>query len=286
METHPEVAANVVAHRRVRRLSPRARARRALVAASQVLAALALATGLAEGILRLRHVGDFLVPKPSAVARSFAANEHLLWSHSLVTLREVVIGFAVAAAGGFLLAVLITYVPALARFVYPLVVASQTIPKIAIAPLLVVWFGFGLMPKIIVVFLIAFFPVVIASAVGLGSVDQNMLHLVRSMGASPLQAFLKVRLIHAVPSVYSGLKIAITLSVVGAIVGEFVGADAGLGYLLLIANGRIDTPLMFAVVIVLAVMGVSLFGLVSALERITPGHLRVQGRGRATVEGL
>jgi len=240
----------------------------------EIVATLAVLTLLAEVILRIMDVQTFLVPKPSTVAQSFADNWGVLWTNSLVTLKEVVLGFLVAAIGGFGLAVLIVYVPFLNRILYPLIVASQTIPKIAIAPLLIVWFGFGLAPKIIVVFLIAFFPVVIASTVGLRSVDENMLHLVRSMGASGLQAFYKVRLVHAVPSIFSGLKIAITLAVVGAIVGEFVGADAGLGYLLLIANGQLDTPLMFAAVVVLSIMGIVLFGIVSAIEQITPGHIQ------------
>jgi NitT/TauT family transport system permease protein len=253
------------------------RRRRALQSArtaGEILVAVILLTVAAEIILTALDVQTFLVPKPSAVAESFRNNSEILWTNSLVTLKEVLLGFAVAAAGGLALAVLIVYVPLLKRILYPVIVASQTIPKIAIAPLLIVWFGFGLAPKIIVVFLIAFFPVVIASTVGLRSVDENMLHLVRSMGASGFQAFYKVRLVHAVPSIFSGLKIAITLSVVGAIVGEFVGADAGLGYLLLIANGQLDTPLMFAAVVVLSVMGIVLFAVISAIEQITPGHLR------------
>jgi NitT/TauT family transport system permease protein len=253
------------------------RQRRALQSvrtAGEILIAVALLTVAAEIILTALDVQTFLVPKPSAVAQSFHNNTEVLWTNSLVTLKEVLLGFAVAATGGLALAVLIVYVPLLKRILYPIIVASQTIPKIAIAPLLIVWFGFGLAPKIIVVFLIAFFPVVIASTVGLRSVDENMLHLVRSMGASGFQAFYKVRLVHAVPSIFSGLKIAITLSVVGAIVGEFVGADAGLGYLLLIANGQLDTPLMFAAVVVLSVMGILLFAIISAIEQITPGHLR------------
>jgi NitT/TauT family transport system permease protein len=243
------------------------------VACEALVAVLALA-GLAELLLRVLAVSTFLVPTPSTVAGSLYDNWELLGKNSLVTLEEILVGFACAAAGGFTLAVVMYYVPALARVLYPIIVASQTIPKIAIAPLLVVWFGFGLAPKVIVVFLIAFFPVVIATSVGLRSVDEYMVHLVRSMGASPLQVFLKVRVVHAVPAVYSGLKIAITLSVVGAIVGEFVGADAGLGYVLLIANGQLDTPLMFAAVLLLSVIGLGLFGAITALERITPGHLR------------
>ena len=236
-------------------------------------------TVLAQIILTVADVREFLVPKPTTVAESIADNSQILVENGWVTLQEILIGFAFAALGGFGIAVLLVYVPAIGRFVYPLIVASQTIPKIAIAPLLVVWFGFGLMPKIVCVFLIAFFPVVISSAVGLRSVDSNMLHLVRSMGASGFEAFYKVRLINAVPQIYSGLKIAITLSVIGAIVGEFVGADSGLGYLLLIANGQLDTPLMFAVIVVLSAMGIALFGIVSALEKITPGHTRDPNQG-------
>jgi NitT/TauT family transport system permease protein len=254
----------------------RARRRRSLRVLIEIVVTLTVLAAAAEMILRIMDVKTFLVPKPTKVAQSFADNWYVLWTNSLVTLKEVVLGFLVAASGGFLLAVVIVYVPVLSRILYPLIVASQTIPKIAIAPLLIVWFGFGLAPKIIVVFLIAFFPVVIASTAGLRAVDENMLHLVRSMGASGLQAFYKVRLVNAVPSIFSGLKIAITLAVVGAIVGEFVGADAGLGYLLLIANGQLDTPLMFAAVVVLSIMGIVLFGIVSAVEQITPGHLRDQ----------
>jgi NitT/TauT family transport system permease protein len=252
----------------------------------QFALALAITIGLAEGLLRLLDVETFLVPKPSTVARSLYDNWDTLSTNALVTLEEVLVGFVVAAAGGLLLAVLIAYVPVVGRFLYPLIVASQTIPKIAVAPLLVVWFGFGLMPKVIVVFLIAFFPVVIASAVGLRSVDEHMLYLVRSMGATPLQTFFKVRIVNAVPAIYSGLKIAITLSVVGAIVGEFVGADAGLGYQLLLANGQIDTPLMFAIIVVLSAMGIALFAALSALERVTPGHLRDRASQPVNVETL
>ena len=262
--------------RRVHLHSPARRRRRSLRVLIEIVVALTVLTAAAELILRIMEVKTFLVPKPTTVAQSFVDNWYVLWTNSLVTLKEVVLGFLVAASGGFLLAIVIVYIPVLSRILYPLIVASQTIPKIAIAPLLIVWFGFGLTPKIIVVFLIAFFPVVIASTVGLRAVDENMLHLVRSMGASGLQAFYKVRLVNAVPSIFSGLKIAITLAVVGAIVGEFVGADAGLGYLLLIANGQLDTPLMFAAVVVLSMMGIVLFGIVSAVEQITPGHLRDQ----------
>jgi NitT/TauT family transport system permease protein len=283
IESPTAAVGGVAARGRTGRVSLIARPLRALL---QFVLALAIATGLAEGLLRLFDVKTYLVPKPSTVARSLYDNWHTLWSNALVTLEEVLVGFAVAAAGGLLLAIVIAYVPVVARFLYPLIVASQTIPKIAIAPLLIVWFGFGLMPKVIVVFLIAFFPVVIASAVGLRSVDEHMLYLVRSMGATPLQTFFKVRIVNAVPAIYSGLKIAITLSVVGAIVGEFVGADAGLGYQLLLANGQIDTPLMFAIIVVLSAMGIALFAALSALERITPGHLRERASQPVNVETL
>jgi NitT/TauT family transport system permease protein len=142
-------------------------------------------------------------------------------------------------------------------------------PKVAVAPLLLVWFGFGLVPKVLIAFLIAFFPIVISTAVGLASIEQEKIHLARSMGLSAIATFFKIRLPSALPSVFGGLKISITLAVVGAVVGEFVGGDAGLGYLLMVANGSLDTALLFAGLIALTVQGVVLYFLV---EGPNPRH--------------
>jgi NitT/TauT family transport system permease protein len=145
-------------------------------------------------------------------------------------------------------------------------ISSQAIPKVAIAPLLLVWFGFGLIPKVLVAFLIAFFPIVISTAVGLASIEQEKIYLARSMGLSAAATFFKIRLPNALPSIFAGLKISITLAVVGAVVGEFVGGEAGLGYMLMVANGSMDTPLLFAGLIALTIQGVVLYALVEWAE--------------------
>ncbi|MBI3078619.1 MAG: ABC transporter permease, partial [Deltaproteobacteria bacterium] len=150
----------------------------------------------------------------------------------------------------------------------PYLVASQTTPIIVLAPLFLVWFGFGILSKVVVSFLIAFFPIVIDTVVGMRSVEPEMLHLARSLGARPLQVFAKFRFPKALPNIFGGLKVGITLAVVGAIVGEFIGANAGLGYLQLQANSNLDTTLLFSTIVVLSVMGVALFAVISALERV------------------
>ncbi|MGH7268697.1 MAG: ABC transporter permease, partial [Candidatus Rokuibacteriota bacterium] len=169
---------------------------------------------------------------------------------------------------------------------YPVLVATQVVPKIAIAPILTIWFGFGMPPKVMMCFLISFFPVVIDSIVGLRSVEVGKLHLARSMGASPWQTFVKIRLPSALPSILGGVKIASTFAVVGAVVGEFIGADQGLGRVILIANGNFDTVTVFAAIGYLTFIGVGLFLLVDGVERLViPWHVSrraedVVGRAR------
>ena len=163
--------------------------------------------------------------------------------------------------------------PLLERLVYPPMVATQSIPKIALAPLFIVWFGFGVAPKVAVAFLIAFFPIVIDTIVGLRSIDPAMIQLARSMGAPPHRIFRKLRLPHALPAIFGGLKVASSLAVVGALTGEFVGSDKGLGYLLVQASGNLNTALLFATLVVLSALAMALFYLVEMLERIAiPWH--------------
>lgn len=202
----------------------------------------------------------------------------MLWQHSLVTINEVVLGFALSVVVGVPLAVLIVASRFLDRILYPYLVASQAVPKIALAPLFVVWVGFGTLPKVLMAFLISFFPVVVDTIVGLRSMDSEMLHLVRSMGARPVGSFMKARLPNALPNIFGGLKIAITLAVVGAVAAEFVGADAGLGYLLVVATGMLDTTLLFSSLVVLSAIGIILFALVTQVERMTiPWHVSQEG---------
>lgn len=220
-----------------------------------------------EGAARGFALPQWLLPAPSAIAAEIVNQPGLFVRHALVTAGEVVLGFLLSIAVGIPLAVGIAHSRVFARTVYPLLVASQAVPKVAIAPLLIVWFGFGTLPKVLVAFLIAFFPVVIDTVVGLRSVEPEMIHLGRSMGASRWQMFRKLQLPKALPSIFAGLKVAVTLAVVGAIVGEFVAADRGLGYLLMIASGEMNSKMLFAAIAVLTALGVAFFLLVEAIER-------------------
>jgi NitT/TauT family transport system permease protein len=237
------------------------------------LATVALAIVAWDLIVRLLALPEYLLPPPSAVVEAFREEWRYLAPHTLVTVSEILAGFFLSIAVGIPLAMLIVYSPLLERAVYPLLVASQSIPKIAIAPLLIFWAGLGLFPKVLVAFLIAFFPVVIDTVLGLRSVEPEMLHLARSMGAREVKVFLKIRLPHALPSIFAGLKVAVTLAVVGAIVGEFIQADRGLGYALLQANAMLNTKLSFAAIVLLGVIGTVLFLIVDWVERLLiPWH--------------
>ena len=219
------------------------------------------------------EVPTYLLPAPTEIIVSIRDNFSDLLQHGWVTTYEMVLGYLMAIAISVPLAVAITASPRFDRFITPILLFSQTIPKIAIAPLFLVWFGFGPFPKILVAFLISFFPIVIDTTIGLKSVSPEMLDLVRSMGATKLQVFLKIRLPTSLPYMFGGLKVAATLAVVGAIVGEFVGADKGLGYLLLIANSYLDTPLLFAAIVGLTTLGIILFYIIEGLERLLiPWH--------------
>src|SRR5713226_1068504 len=227
-----------------------------------------------EAGTRMLGVPAFLLPPPSAVGISFIANASLLLFHGWITTIEIVLGFVLSIVVGIPLALAIFLWPTFSRSVLPLLVSSQAMPKVAVAPLLLVWFGFGLLPKVLIAFLIAFFPVVISTAVGLASIEPEKIYLARSMGFGATATFFKFRLPNALPSIFGGLKISITLAVVGAVVGEFVGGDVGLGYLLMVANGSMDTRLLFAGIVALTVLGVALFLLVELAERLAiPRHI-------------
>src|ERR1700716_2826900 len=221
-----------------------------------------------EAATRVFAIPLFLLPPPSAIALSMQANASLLLTNGWVTTVEIVLGFLLSIVVGIPLALAIFMWPAFSRSVLPLLVSSQAMPKVAIAPLMLVWFGFGLIPKVLIAFLIAFFPIVISTVVGLASIEPEKIHLARSMGLGSAATFFKIRLPSALPSIFGGLKISIALAVVGAVVGEFVGGDAGLGYLLMVANGSLDTPLLFGGIVCLTVLGVVLFGLVELAERL------------------
>ncbi|MFQ5914179.1 MAG: ABC transporter permease [Nitrospinota bacterium] len=215
------------------------------------------------------HLPHYILPSPLRVFQTIGQAWDVLLLHTTRTIVEVLAGFAAALAAGLGLAVLITYSAVLKRALYPLVIASQTVPVIAIAPLLIVWFGYDMMPKVVMTALIAFFPVVVNTVDGLETTDADLLDLMRLLRANWWQTFRKVRFPGALPFIFSGMKIAAAVSVIGAVIGEWVGADRGLGFLMIRANAQLRTDLIFASIVILSAMGVVLFLAVSALERIS-----------------
>jgi NitT/TauT family transport system permease protein len=225
-------------------------------------------------VVRIFSIKPYLLPSPLAVLKTLAENWQLLGMHTLWTSGAILAGFLAAALVAIPLAMLIVVSPLLRRLLYPPMVATQAIPKIALAPLFIVWFGFGVVPKVAVAFLIAFFPVVIDTIVGLRSIDPAMVQLARSMGAPPHRIFLRLRLPNALPMIFGGLKVASALAVVGALTGEFVGSDKGLGYILVSASGNLNTALLFATLVILSVLAMLFFYAVELVERILiPWHV-------------
>jgi NitT/TauT family transport system permease protein len=221
-----------------------------------------------EAATRAFRIPRFIVPAPSAILAEGWEWRYRFLGHAWVTLYETLGGFALSMLVGVPLAVLIVYSPTLKSALYPLIVLAQSVPKIAIAPVLLLVLGHGEIPKIFVAFLVAFFPVVVDTATGLAATPPELLDLSRSYRASAFKTFLKVRLPMAMPFVFAGAKVAITLSVIGAVVGEFVGSDQGLGYLILSATSYWKTELAFSSMILLSVMAIVLFGAVSLVERL------------------
>jgi putative hydroxymethylpyrimidine transport system permease protein len=213
------------------------------------------------------NIEDFLVPAPSDIAKSLWEDRSLLGSNAWVTLKEVLLGFAIAAAAGIGFALLIHLSETARRAVYPLLVASQTIPIVILAPILVVWFGFGLTPKLVIVALICFFPITVNMLDGLRSVDPDLTKMLRSLGAGRLQRLWRAEIPTALPYAFSGARVAITVSVIGAVFAEYVGSSEGLGHLINQAQAQLLTARSFAAVVVLSAMAILLFALVSLIER-------------------
>ncbi len=234
-----------------------------------------------EVMVLITGISALLLPAPSQILVSLGENAALFARNAVVTLSEILIGFALGAAVGIGLGVLLSYSRIFERSVYPWLVASQMVPIVAVAPILVVWFGFTLIPKVLVVALISFFPVVVNTVDGLQSVDRQMINLMRTLGASQVKIMRAVRIPWAMPFVFSGLKIAMALAVVGAVFGEWVGSSSGLGYLMLAFNNQLATTDLFAAVIVLSAMGIALFFLVGGVERLViPWHHDKRQGGR------
>lgn len=260
-------------------ISARLRRWSGLVAAGlPALVALAILVALWQWIASQPSTDPEVLPTPVAVWHALVAQRTLLWRNTLVTLHETVIGFAAAFAAGVFFAVVIDFSPWLRRAIYPLLISSQTVPIITIAPLVVFWFGFGIVSKSIVVLLVCFFPISVALVDGLRSVDPELLKLYRTFGAGRWRIFWSVRLPGALPTLFSGIRIAITYSVVGAIFGEYVGATGGLGWYIEQKQHDFQTPAIIAAIVVTALLSVALFALTALIERLalpwyyTPGR--------------
>jgi NitT/TauT family transport system permease protein len=221
-----------------------------------------------EASVRVFGIREFLLPAPSAIWAATVAVWPMVLEHTLSTLTTVLLGFAAAVLVSLPLAMLIASSRAISAAIYPLLVVTQSIPKVALAPILIVALGANEVPRVIVTFLVAFFPLVVASVAGLMATPPELVELGRACRAGRIQELLRIRLPFAVPFVFGGLKVAAALSVVGAVVAEFVGADAGLGYLIQTSMAFFRTPLAFSAVVILAIMGIVLFQAVSVAERI------------------
>ncbi|MFN8660596.1 MAG: ABC transporter permease [Thermomicrobiales bacterium] len=235
------------------------------------VAPLALLGGLLllwQAAVSLTGVPRWLLPAPTDVAVALVEDRRLLAENAVVTLWEVLIGFVIAVMAGVGCGILITRFPLLDRALYPLIIASQTVPVPAIAPLLLVWFGYGLLPKVLVTALVGFFPLVVNTVEGVRGTDREVVNLLRAFGAPPGRVFRLAEFPSALPSIFAGARIAVAICVIGAVFGELVGAKAGLGYLLTRSIAQFETPRMVAAIFLLAVMGASLFALVGLVERV------------------
>ena len=230
--------------------------------------ALALLILVWEAVVWLFSIPEFLLPAPSQIFKVTAAAWPVMLEHTISTTRTTMLGFLVSIVISLPLAVAIASSPLLANSIYPLLVLTQSIPKVAIAPIIVVLVGAGEISRVLVAFLIAFFPLVISIATGLLATPPELVELGRSFNATHLQELIRIRLPHAVPFVFSGLKLSITFAVIGAVVGEFVAADRGLGYQILSATAFFKTSLAFGAVMLLSIIGIVLFQAVVLIERI------------------
>lgn len=212
--------------------------------------------------------GQPTLPPPNSVGKELLTNWSLYAEHTWVTIKESLIAFTISGVLGVLVASLIAYFSILQRTVYPVVLGLQVIPKVAIAPLLVLWFGFGMAPKIVLGVLVALFPIVIDSYAGLRSADKDAVDLVRALTRSKWQEYRRVRLPSSLPAIFTGLKVGVTLAVVGVVIGELSNAREGLGYLVNLGNGQFNTPMSFAAIVLLAGIGLVMYWLVCVAERI------------------
>lgn len=221
-----------------------------------------------EGIVRQFNIAQWILPAPSSIGAVALDWQRDLLRHGWVTLYETMLGFLLSVAIGLPIAMLVSATPILRYTAYPALLALQSVPKVAVAPLITLWVGFGIMPKVLVVFLVCFFPIVVNASAGLDATPRAMVTLMQSMQAGKWQIYKRLRIPHAMPQIMVGCKIAITFAVIGAVIGEFVGSEEGLGYLILTSTSQSQTPLAFSALIVLTVISIAMYYLVELAERI------------------
>ncbi len=242
--------------------------KRALQALPAVLLVLAL-IGIWELYVDLKGpTFSLILPPPHAVAKSLYTDRSLLWSSFLVTAQEVLLGILVATVFGFLLSIAIHFSLTLRRATYPLAVASQAVPVAVFAPVLAFWLGYGILPKLVVVAVVSFFSIVVTTTAGLAAVDPDLLKLMRTFDASRLRTFRHVELPSALPSVFTGAKIAVAVSVIGAVFAEYTGSNSGLGYVILVSEPQLLVARAVAAVVILSLFAIALFAFLALAERL------------------
>jgi len=230
-----------------------------------------------ELVVEIFSIPSFLIPKPSSIFAELIGTRVSWLEHTLVTLYETLAGFALAAVVGIFTGYLIVHFKTISNIIYPYILAAQIVPKVAIAPLLFIWFGFGETPKILLSFLLAYFPIVIDTVIGLRAVDPDLLDLMKILNARSYQTFLYVKWPNALPQIFGGFKVAMTLAVIGAVIGEFVGAQKGLGYMIILAQQHFTTPIIFASLFLLIVLGIVLYLVIEVVEAVfTPWYRKLK----------
>ena len=227
---------------------------------------LSAAVGVWELVVRAAHVADYLFPAPSAVVRSLVDDADLIGSATLVTVREIVLGYLLALAVGLALAVVIHLSAVVRRSLLPILVVSQTVPTVVLAPVLAILLGFGIGPKLVVVAIVCFFPIVVNAVDGLRATDPELIRMMRTLDGDRWAIFTRVELPGALPAIFSGARIAATYAAVGAVFGEWAGSSSGLGFVMLQAQPELDTARIFAVIVVLSALALALYGLVTLAE--------------------
>jgi NitT/TauT family transport system permease protein len=215
-----------------------------------------------EGACRFFDISSLILPAPFAIAARLYAlvTSGTIWPHLWATGVEIVAGFVFGVVAGLVIGAMVSLIPVVERLVYPYLVALQTLPKVAIAPLFIIWFGYGLTSKIVITALVCFFPILVSVVAGFHSTDRDQLDMMKAFGATKWQTLVRLRIPSALVLIFAGLEIAAVLAVIGAIVGEFVGAQVGLGYLIVALNFSLDVPGVFAVLIVLSAIGLLMHG--------------------------